>query len=156
MTSHHAGPSTSDALTEPGPPHDDDGGPGRRSVLRGAFVLGAAGLTGSLAACGGGGGVAVAAGTVVGAAADVPVGGGAIYSAVALVVTQPTKGTFKAFSTRCPHTGCAVDKVVGAKIVCPCHGSQFSIADGSVLQPPAPSPLTEKAITVSGGQITVA
>lgn len=132
--------------------------PDRRSVLRGALVLGAAGVTGTtLTACGGGGGTAAAAaGTVVGATADVPVGGGAIYPAVALVVTQPTKGTFKAFSTSCPHTGCPVDKVEGDRIVCPCHGSQFSIADGSVLRPPAPRSLVEKAITVSGGQITVA
>jgi nitrite reductase/ring-hydroxylating ferredoxin subunit len=143
----------------------DRADPARRTVLRGVLALGAAGLTvPALAACGGGDDAAASdgppaaapAGTVVGATADIPVGGGAIYPAVALVVTQPKKGTFKAFSTRCPHTGCPVDKVAGEKIVCPCHGSQFSIKDGSVLKPPAPKPLTERAINVSGGQITIA
>jgi len=38
-------------------------------------------------------------------------------------------------------------------IDCPCHGSQFSIKDGSVVGGPAPSPLAAQAIRVSGERI---
>ena len=36
-------------------------------------------------------------------------------------------------------------------INCPCHGSKFSITDGSVANPPATKPLPEQQITVSAG-----
>ena len=72
------------------------------------------------------------------------------------MVTQPTAGTFKAFSAICTHEGCPVQKVADGVIKCPCHGSEFSIEDGSVKRPPAPSPLTAIAITTTGGAITVA
>ena len=41
-------------------------------------------------------------------------------------------------------------------IVCPCHGSKFHIADGSVASGPASQPLAPVAIMVSGDQITKA
>jgi Rieske Fe-S protein len=40
-------------------------------------------------------------------------------------------------------------------INCTCHGSQFSITDGSVVTPPAPAPLAAKTITVKSDTITV-
>lgn len=86
---------------------------------------------------------------------DIPVGGGAIYPDEAIVVTQPTEGTFKAFSTRCTHSGCPVDTVADGTIQCPCHGSRFSISDGSVQDGPARGPLTAKAVTLDGDTLTV-
>lgn len=88
--------------------------------------------------------------------ADIPVGGGKIFAAQQVVVTQPTAGTFKAFDTTCTHTGCTVDEVTGGTINCPCHGSMYAIADASVVGGPAPSPLATKAIKVSGTSITLA
>lgn len=41
-------------------------------------------------------------------------------------------------------------------ISCACHGSTFSIADGSVQKGPATKPLEAKEITVSGDSITLA
>ena len=79
------------------------------------------------------------------AAADVPVGGGVILDKEKLVVTQPEAGTFKAFSSTCTHQGCTVTKVADGTIDCPCHGSTFSVEDGSVQGGPAPSPLPETA-----------
>ncbi len=70
------------------------------------------------------------------ATADVPVGGGVILADPALVITQPTAGDFKAFSSICTHQGCAVAEVTANEIVCPCHGSKFSATDGSVLTGP--------------------
>ena len=73
-----------------------------------------------------------------------------------LVITQPKAGTFKAFSAICTHQGCAVSTVENGTINCPCHGSEFAIADGSVVAGPAPKPLPAQAIKVSGGSITAA
>lgn len=96
-----------------------------------------------------------AAENALGSAADVPVGGGVIYAGQKVVVTQPTADNFKAFTAVCPHAGCAVstvDKSAGA-ILCPCHGSRFSLTDGSVLNGPATEPLKEQNVTVTGGML---
>ncbi len=85
-----------------------------------------------------------------------PVGGGKVFISPAVVVTQPAAGTFRAFSSICTHEGCPVAKVADGVIKCPCHGSEFSIADGSVKRSPAPSPLTPIAITATGDTLTVA
>ncbi|HYG93916.1 MAG TPA: Rieske (2Fe-2S) protein [Nocardioides sp.] len=87
---------------------------------------------------------------------DVPVGGGVVLAAEEVVVTQPTEGEFKAYSAICTHQGCVVGSVEGDQIACPCHGSRFSIADGSVTSPPAVAPLPEVPIRVSGGSIELA
>ena len=82
--------------------------------------------------------------------ADVPVGSGLIVDDV--VITQPTAGDFKGFSTVCPHAGCNVSEVVDDLIKCPCHGSEFTV-DGAVAKGPATKPLTAKAVTVQGDSI---
>jgi Rieske Fe-S protein len=40
-------------------------------------------------------------------------------------------------------------------INCPCHGSRFSITDGSVVQGPATTPLPAYPVKVSGAEVTV-
>ncbi|MFC4592379.1 Rieske (2Fe-2S) protein [Sphaerisporangium corydalis] len=87
---------------------------------------------------------------------DIPKGGGKIFKKEKIVVTQPTDGEFKAFSAICTHQGCPVGSVAGGTINCPCHGSKFSIADGSVANGPATEPLKETKITVKGGSISLA
>jgi len=84
--------------------------------------------------------------------ADVPVDGGIIIDDE-VVVTQPEQGTFKGFSAICTHQSCVVDEVAAGVITCPCHGSQYSVEDGSVLGGPAPAPLPEVEVTVRGGQV---
>ncbi|KUO11160.1 Rieske (2Fe-2S) protein [Streptomyces sp. DSM 15324] len=86
---------------------------------------------------------------------DIPEGGGRIFSAEKVVVTQPAKGDFKAFSAVCTHQGCTVGSVANGTINCPCHQSQFRIADGSVASGPATKPLPAKQITVQGDTITL-
>lgn len=95
-----------------------------------------------------------AAGTV-GPAAAVPVGGGVVYPQQKVVVTQPTAGVYKAFSAVCTHQGCMVSEVTSSQIRCNCHGSAFSIKDGSVVSGPAPAPLKEEKVTESGGTLTL-
>jgi Rieske Fe-S protein len=87
------------------------------------------------------------------ATSEIPVGSGRIFTAEKVVVTQPVSGDFKAFSAVCTHMGCIVNQISNGTIDCPCHGSQFSIKDGSVVGGPAPSPLAAQAIKVSGERI---
>ncbi|MFG3305474.1 Rieske (2Fe-2S) protein [Streptomyces wuyuanensis] len=92
-------------------------------------------------------------GTRLGATSEVPEGGGKVFKAEKVVVTQPAVGEFKAFSAICTHQGCLVDKVEDGTIDCPCHGSRFAAEDGAVVEGPATRPLGAKPITVSGGEI---
>ena len=86
----------------------------------------------------GGGGKTSAANALV-TTSSVPVGGGVILSQQNVVVTQPTQGTFEAFSATCTHQGCQLATVAGGTINCGCHGSQFSIKDGSNVTGPSGS-----------------
>ncbi|MFD7030540.1 Rieske (2Fe-2S) protein [Streptomyces sp. NPDC059917] len=87
----------------------------------------------------------------------VPVGGGTVLKDEKLVVTQPTAGSYRCFTAVCTHQGCLVNKVENGTIDCPCHGSKFQVADGSVAHGPATRPLAEKKIVVSAaGEITLA
>jgi Rieske Fe-S protein len=93
---------------------------------------------------------------------DVPAGGGLILSDAQVVLTQPAAGEFRGFSAVCTHQGCAVTSVSDGTINCPCHGSRFSIEDGSVVQaaaglsPDQQSPLPEVAISVDGDTVALA
>jgi Rieske Fe-S protein len=148
----------------------------RRGVLAG---VGLVGLAGAITACGAGtssttssstaGNAAGAATTpaapassaaasgsaaaALAATSKIPVGGGAIFPAPQVVVTQPTAGNFKAFSAVCTHMGCIVNQVSNGTIDCPCHGSQYSITTGDVVAGPAPRALPAKNIKVSGDSI---
>jgi nitrite reductase/ring-hydroxylating ferredoxin subunit len=82
--------------------------------------------------------------------ADVPVGAGVIVGDI--VLTQPTAGVFKGFSTVCPHAGCNVSKIEDGTIDCPCHGSKFSL-EGAVVHGPAKKPLEAKVVSVQGDSI---
>ncbi|MFF7312266.1 Rieske 2Fe-2S domain-containing protein [Streptomyces sp. NPDC008137] len=135
-------------------------GPSRRAVVAAA---GAAGLTVALTACGsddkasgssteqGAGGGAVLAKT-----SDIPEGGGKIFKDEKVVVSQPTAGEYKAFSTVCTHRDCPMVDLKDDIISCTCHGSQFSVLDGSVKKDPAVKPLEAKQISVNGDSITLA
>ncbi|MDP2775404.1 MAG: Rieske (2Fe-2S) protein [Nocardioides sp.] len=85
---------------------------------------------------------------------DIPVGGGVVFADAGVVVTQPEAGQFKGFGVVCTHSGCPVDKVTET-INCPCHGSKFSIVDGTPQSGPATGPLGTVELTVEGDQISL-
>ncbi|MFF8916982.1 Rieske (2Fe-2S) protein [Streptomyces sp. NPDC015032] len=153
--------------------------PGRRAVVT---AVGAVSVTAVLTACGGqkdsdgpeaveaaaagrGGGADVPAKTtdipegggrdVLAKTTDIPEGGGKIFADRGIVVTQPAAGSFKAFSSKCTHQGCAVSSVSGGTINCACHNSRFDLATGDVTAGPATRPLAAEAIKVKGDSITL-
>lgn len=133
----------------------------RRSVLVGTGAAGIAALTGCQVYGTPTGGEepqppAGAGDQPLAQAADIPVGGGAVFGDRGVVVTQPEAGTFKAFSATCTHQGCTVAEVSNGTINCGCHGSAFRIADGSVANGPAKKALTAREIVVSDGGIRLA
>jgi nitrite reductase/ring-hydroxylating ferredoxin subunit len=134
--------------------------PSRRALLQGAGAAVVAGA--ALTACGSSadGGGATAGGAAVpgpvGKAADVPVGGGTVFADANVVVTQPTSGSFKGFSTRCTHQGCAVSSVQNGFIICPCHNSRFAVGDGEPTSDSlAKKPLAPVTVSVANGEVTV-
>lgn len=173
MTEHES--TTSDPAGDAPPIGGSPGLLQRRSMLKGLAVAGAVPL---LAACGSksSGGTAHPGPTSkspvhntssnppsTGGGADiitpvstVAVGSGIILPGKTIVVTQPTKGTFEGFSSTCTHMGCTVATITGGKIICPCHGSMYSITDGSVVGGPAPAPLPRKPVKVDGTNIVSA
>ncbi|MFF7870220.1 Rieske (2Fe-2S) protein [Streptomyces qaidamensis] len=151
-------------------------GPSRRTVVA---AVGAAGLTVALTACGSddkasdpsteqgatggatneGGGSSAGAGAGGAALAkttDIPEGSGKIFKDEKVVVSQPAAGDYKAFSTICTHQNCPMVDLKDDIISCACHGSQFSVLDGSVKKGPAVKPLEAKKVAVNGDSITLA
>jgi Rieske Fe-S protein len=155
-------------------------GPARTVARRTVFTAaGGAGLAAALTACGGsegsdsgtvspadggstggstggttGGTTGGSGGKVIASVADIPEGGGKVIGDI--VVTQPTAGEFKAFSSKCTHQGCAVKSVADGMINCPCHNSNFDAGDGSVKSGPATTPLPAASIVVEGDSIKLA
>ncbi len=134
--------------------------PSRRTLLCGAAAVLAAGGTVAVSGCSSSAsstdsGSAAKTPVDVGPASAVPVGGGTVYREKRIVVTQPTEGQYKAFSAKCTHAGCIVDQVKNQKIQCPCHSSMFGIADGAVMDGPAPTPLPAYDVVVEDGNLKV-
>jgi thiosulfate dehydrogenase (quinone) large subunit len=105
--------------------------------------------------------VPVPAGTRIGQASQVPVGGAASFqdpsSGDPALILQLTQGQFVAYDAVCPHAGCTVGYAKTAKlIVCPCHGSEFDPTTGAVVSPPAQRGLAPIHVAVSAtGEIYV-
>ena len=68
-----------------------------------------------------------------------------------LLVNRGTGNQFFTVSTRCTHQGCVVPtfSTAAGAIVCPCHGSRYSI-DGTVIGGPATASLTRYTNTFDG------
>lgn len=131
----------------------------RRDLFRSIDLVALGGGSAAvLAACSGpgsgpgSGGASTPSGPLTIAKSDVPQGSGTIKDGY--IVTQPTAGSFKAFSNICTHQGCPITQIQGDTITCNCHGSQFSLT-GAVKRGPADRPLTKAKITPDGSKLDV-
>lgn len=127
----------------------------RRTVLRRA-ALGAAGAsTLALTACGSddtgsaGGSSEESSGEAAWRTAlgteEVPAVGESVSASVGdqdLLLHRTAEDEILAYTSVCTHQGCTVEPQ-GEEFACPCHGSTFAAADGSVVSGPARSPLAE-------------
>ncbi len=92
------------------------------------------------------------AGTDIGAASAVPVNSYASFTVPSNgdpgIVICPKAGEYVAYDAVCPHAGCTVGYFSNVNlIVCPCHGSEFDVQSGDVVQGPAPHGLTKFTVT---------
>jgi thiosulfate dehydrogenase [quinone] large subunit len=97
-------------------------------------------------------------GTLLGPAKTVPSGQSATFTIPSsgdpgIVIN--TNSTFYAYDAVCPHAGCTVGWAPqNSLIVCPCHGSEFNVMTGDVIDGPAPHGLTKlKVVEESNGNL---
>ncbi|MEV8592062.1 Rieske (2Fe-2S) protein [Streptomyces sp. NPDC052012] len=125
----------------------------RRTVLRGVALTPVAGL--GLTACAGAEDKPEQpTGPVeLGAESEVARGSATLYRDHNVVVSRGEDGSLAAYSTICTHARCAINKLEGTKLICPCHGSEFDATTGKVLREPAVAPLTKLTVEVENGTI---
>jgi thiosulfate dehydrogenase (quinone) large subunit len=97
-------------------------------------------------------------GTLLGAAKDVPKGHAAAFTIPSSGdpgIVIHADGAFFAYDAVCPHAGCTVGYYAANDIiVCPCHGSEFAVTTGNVIDGPAPHGLLKlKIIEGSNGNL---
>jgi nitrite reductase/ring-hydroxylating ferredoxin subunit len=90
---------------------------------------------------------------------DVPVGG---ITAVDVdgkrIAVTNVGGTYYAFDDECTHEQCSLaeyGEIGGATVTCTCHGSEFDVATGRVLAPPAQTPLAVYRTLVEGDALKI-
>lgn len=66
-------------------------------------------------------------------------------------------GTFYAFDDTCTHLQCSLAEgdLEEATVICPCHGSEFDVTNGAVLQGPARDPVETYETRIEGGSLEV-
>jgi len=66
-------------------------------------------------------------------------------------------GTFYAFGDTCTHMECSLAEgdLEETTVICPCHGSEFDVASGEVLAPPAREPVASYETQVVGENLEI-
>jgi nitrite reductase/ring-hydroxylating ferredoxin subunit len=66
-------------------------------------------------------------------------------------------GQLHAFDDTCTHRACSLakGKLDGTTVTCPCHGSQFDVTTGEVLQGPAQQPVRSRLVQIEGESLLV-
>jgi 3-phenylpropionate/trans-cinnamate dioxygenase ferredoxin component len=90
---------------------------------------------------------------------DVPVGGiKAVEVDGRRIAVTKIGGTYYAFDDECTHEQCSLaeyGEIADMTITCTCHGSEFDVATGKVLAPPAQTPLTVYRTRVEGDTLKI-
>ncbi len=64
---------------------------------------------------------------------------------------------FHAFDDTCTHMACSLAEgdLEETAVICPCHGSEFDVTSGAVLQGPAREPVETYETRVEGGNLEI-
>jgi 3-phenylpropionate/trans-cinnamate dioxygenase ferredoxin component len=73
------------------------------------------------------------------------------------VAVANVDGAFYAFDDTCTHMGCSLagGDLEETTVVCPCHGSEFDVRSGAVLQGPAREPVETYEIRTEGSSLEI-
>ena len=73
------------------------------------------------------------------------------------IVVANVGGAFHAFDDTCTHMACSLAEgdLEETTAICPCHGAEFDVTSGAVLQGPARKPLATYQTRVEGGNLEV-
>ncbi|MGQ0802874.1 MAG: Rieske (2Fe-2S) protein [Actinomycetota bacterium] len=68
------------------------------------------------------------------------------------VTVANVSGALHAFNDVCTHKHCPLSKgeLEGSTVTCPCHGSQFDVTTGAVIQGPAQDPVDTYPVRMEG------
>jgi nitrite reductase/ring-hydroxylating ferredoxin subunit len=67
-------------------------------------------------------------------------------------------GTLYAFGDICTHRGCNLSmggEIEGTVITCECHGSEFDMSTGAVVEGPATEPVASYEVREEGGELQI-
>jgi Rieske Fe-S protein len=84
--------------------------------------------------------------------------GGAALVASALgtmLVVRNDATTVSAYSATCTHQQCTINGFGENVFECPCHGSRFNPATGSVVRGPATQPLRKFTASITNGVVSI-
>ncbi len=96
--------------------------------------------------------------TSVGGAGDVPDGEMRSFQIGGEdVAVANVGGSIHAFGDRCTHAHCLLSdgELDGTTVTCPCHGSQFDVTTGGVLNGPATEPVRSYEVSEENGELRI-
>jgi 3-phenylpropionate/trans-cinnamate dioxygenase ferredoxin subunit len=74
------------------------------------------------------------------------------------LVLVHSAGSWHALDDECTHTGCPLSEdgeLVDGVLICNCHGAEFALDTGAVIEGPADGPLGTYAVRVCEGAVEV-
>ncbi len=95
----------------------------------------------------------------VGKVTDVAPGGMRAFSVGGTrVAVANIAGRFYGFDDTCTHRGCSLadGSLAGTTVTCACHGSEFDVTSGAVLEGPAEDPVGTWAVRAEGDDLIIA
>ena len=95
---------------------------------------------------------------MVGRAEDLEEGGMRAFEVQGTTIAVANvKGTFHAFDDTCTHRQCSLAEgdLEETTVTCPCHGSEFDVTSGEVLEGPAREPVETYEVRVEGSNLEI-
>lgn len=74
-----------------------------------------------------------------------------------LAIARLADGSLAAFDEWCTHEECPLSDgdLDGDRVICSCHGSEFDLRTGAVLNPPATEPIAVYDVRIVDGELEV-